>query len=118
MHNLIGTVARRRHAPVTDYGVTLLFVGAMTFVRFLAPAYVAPFLLYIPVLLLASLAFGWGPGTLALSLSTLIAAWFYTQDGMLDGVDAALLCQYALVGATIGASATPCAGPSHRTKLR
>ncbi|MCJ2067713.1 response regulator [Methylobacterium sp. J-030] len=101
LHNLIGAVARRRHAPVTDYGVTLLFVGAMTFVRFLAPAYVAPFLLYIPVLLLASLAFGWGPGTLALSLSTLIAAWFYTQDGILDGVDAALLCQYTLVGATI-----------------
>jgi signal transduction histidine kinase/DNA-binding response OmpR family regulator len=98
LHKLIGTVARRRSSPVTNYGITLLFVGAMTFVRFLAPAYVAPFLLYIPVLLVVSLAFGWRTGGLALSLSTLIAAWFYTRDGMLDGVDVALLCQYVTVG--------------------
>ena len=101
LHKLIGTVARRRHSAVTDYGVMLLLVGAMTFVRFLAPAYVAPFLLYIPVLLIVSLAFGWGAGTLALALSTLIATWFYTRDGMLGGVDVALLCQYAVVGATM-----------------
>jgi signal transduction histidine kinase len=101
LHKLIGTVARRRHSPVTDYGVTLLLVGAMTFVRFLAPAHVAPFLLYIPVLLVVTLAFGWSAGTMALFLSTLIAAWFYTRDGMLGSVDVALLCQYATVGATM-----------------
>ena len=101
LHKLIGTVARRRHSPVTDYGVTLLLVGAMTFVRFLAPAHVAPFLLYIPVLLVVTLAFGWGAGTFALTLSTLIAAWFYTRDGMLGSVDVALLCQYVTVGATM-----------------
>ena len=48
LHKLIGTVALRRPSPVIDYGVTLLLIGIMTFVRFLAPAYVAPFLLYIP----------------------------------------------------------------------
>ena len=101
LHKLIGTVARRRHSPVIDYGVTLLLVGAMTFVRLLAPAHVAPFLLYIPVLLVVTLVFGWGAGTLALSLSTLIAAWFYTRDGILGGVDVALLCQYVTVGATM-----------------
>lgn len=101
LHKLIGTVALRRPSPVIDYGVTLLLIGIMTFVRFLAPAYVAPFLLYIPVLLVVSLAFGSGAGTLALSLSTLIAAWFYTRDGSLDGVDVALLGQYVLVGATM-----------------
>ncbi|MCJ2015142.1 response regulator [Methylobacterium sp. J-076] len=101
LHKLIGTVARRRSSPVTNYGITLLFVGAMTFVRFLAPAYVAPFLLYIPVLLVVSLAFGWRTGALALSLSTLIAAWFYMRDGMLNGVDVALLCQYVTVGTTM-----------------
>ncbi|KQP40271.1 hypothetical protein ASF49_20970 [Methylobacterium sp. Leaf104] len=79
----------------------MLLVGAMTFVRFLAPAHVAPFLLYIPVLLVVTLAFGWSAGTMALSLSTLIAAWFYTRDGMLGSVDVALLCQYATVGATM-----------------
>jgi signal transduction histidine kinase/CheY-like chemotaxis protein len=101
LHKLIGTVALRRPSPVTDYGITLLFVCAMTFVRFLAPAYIAPFLLYIPVLLVVSLAFGWRAGTLALSLSAVIAAWFYTRDGMLDGIDGALLCQYVTVGATM-----------------
>ncbi|WP_044156531.1 hypothetical protein, partial [Escherichia coli] len=56
---------------------------------------------YIPVLLIVTLAFGWGAGTLALSLSALIAAWFYTRDGMLGSVDVALLCQYVTVGATM-----------------
>ena len=58
LHKMIGTLALRRPSPVTDYGVTLLLVGVMTFVRFLAPAHIAPFLLYIPVLLVVSLAFG------------------------------------------------------------
>ena len=97
LHKLIGTLSLRRRSPVTDYGVTLLFIGAMTAVRFLAPAYVAPFLLYIPVLLVVSLAFGRGAGTVTLALSTLIAAWFYMQDGTLSGVDVSLLFQYALV---------------------
>src|SRR4051812_47674504 len=98
LHRLIGKLALRRLSRVTIYGVTLLLIGAMTFVRFLAPAYVAPFLLYVPVLLVASLAFGRGAGTLTLVLSTLIAAWFYTRDGSLGGIDVSLLCQYALVG--------------------
>lgn len=98
LHKLIGTLALRRPSPVICYGGTLLLIGAMTFVRFLAPTYVAPFLLYIPVLLVASLAFGWSAGTLTLALSTLIATWFYSQDGSLSGIDVSLLCQYALVG--------------------
>ena len=97
-HRLIGTLASRRPSPAADYGVTLLLIGAMTFVRYLAPDYVAPFLLFIPVLLVASLAFGRGPGTVSLALSTLIATWFYTRDGSLGGVDVSLLCQYAAVG--------------------
>ncbi len=99
LHRLIGTLALRRPSPVVRYGVTLLLIAAMTFMRFLAPAYVAPFLLYIPVLLAVSLAFGWGAGTLTLVLSTLIATWFYGQDGALSGIDFSLLAQYALVGA-------------------
>ena len=99
LHRLIGTYALRRPSPATSYGVTLLLIGAMTFVRFLAPAYIAPFLLYIPVLLAVSLAFGWRAGTLTLALSTGIATWFYTRDGMLSGVEVSLLGQYALVAA-------------------
>ena len=82
-------------------GVTLLLIGASTFVRSLAPDYVAPFLLYIPVLLAVSLGFGWGAGTLTLSLSTAIAAWFYLQDGRLSGVEVSLLIQYVAVAAVM-----------------
>ena len=98
LHRLIGTIARYRPSPGIRYGVSLLLVASTTFVRFLAPAYIAPFLLYIPVLLAVSLAFGRGAGVLVLTLSTLIATWFYTRDGSLDGIDVSLLCQYALVG--------------------
>ncbi|MCJ2015565.1 hybrid sensor histidine kinase/response regulator [Methylobacterium sp. J-076] len=79
----------------------MLAIAVMTFVRFLAPAYVAPFLLYIPVLLAVSLAFGREAGVLTLALSTGIATWFYTRDGSLSGVDLSLLCQYAAVGAVM-----------------
>ncbi|SFM86867.1 hypothetical protein SAMN05192568_10684 [Methylobacterium pseudosasicola] len=73
----------------------------MTCVRFLAPAYVASFLLYIPVLLAVSLPFGRGAGLLTLALSTGIATWFQPRDGSLSGVDLSLLCQYAAVGAVM-----------------
>ena len=99
LYSLIGTLARHRPPPSVRHAATLSLIAAMTFVRYLAPAYVAPFLLYIPVLLTVSLAFGWGAGTFTLGLSTLIAGWFYTRDGSLDGIDVSLLCQYAVVGA-------------------
>ncbi len=51
LHRLIGILARRRPSALVRYGSTLLLIGAMTFVRSLAPDYIAPFLLYIPVLL-------------------------------------------------------------------
>ncbi|WP_267425913.1 response regulator [Methylobacterium sp. GC_Met_2] len=98
-HGFINTLSRHRPSHTVRYGVTVLAIAAMTFVRFLAPAYVAPFLLYIPVLLAVSLAFGRGAGVLTLALSTGIATWFYTRDGSLSGVDLSLLCQYAAVGA-------------------
>ena len=99
LYTLVVGFARQRPSSGVCYGLTLLLIALMTFVRFLAPAYVAPFLLYIPVLLAVSLAFGRGTGLLTLALSTGIATWFYTRDGSLSGVDLSLLCQYAVVGA-------------------
>ena len=101
LHRLIGTLAARRLSPAICYGMTLTLVAVMTFVRYLAPDYIAPFLLYIPVLLAVSLAFGWGPGTLTAALSTGIAAWFYTRDGSLSGVETSLIGQYVLVAAVM-----------------
>ncbi|MDX7951369.1 response regulator [Lichenihabitans sp. Uapishka_5] len=76
-------------------------MAVVTFVRALAPLYIAPFLLFIPVLLVASLAVGWGPGVLSLALSTAIAAWFYDADGTLSGAEVFLLCQYVAVGGVL-----------------
>ncbi|WP_342111371.1 hybrid sensor histidine kinase/response regulator [Methylobacterium sp. SI9] len=98
LHDLIGILTRHRPSAGVRYGIPLLAVGVMTFVRYLAPTYVAPFLLYIPVLLAGSLAYGRGAGALVLAISTLIATWFYTRDGDLGGVDVSLLCQYVAVG--------------------
>ena len=100
-HNLIRSLARHRPSLLVRYGVPVLLIGVMTFVRSLAPAYIAPFLIYIPVLLVVSLAFGWGPGTLALGLSTALATWFYTRDGALSGVEIFLLFQYGAVAAVM-----------------
>ena len=101
LHRLIGNHARRRQSTPQRLGVTLLLIGAMTFVRSLAPDYVAPFLLYIPVLLAVSLGFGWGAGVVTLILSTAIAAWFYMQDGRLSGVEVSLLTQYGALAAVM-----------------
>ena len=103
LHKLIGTLARRRPTPLARYGLTLLLIGVMTFIRSLAPAYVAPFLLYIPVLLAVSIAAGWDAGLLSLALSTAIAAWFYVHDvtPTLTGAEIFLLFQYAVVGAIL-----------------
>ena len=101
LHRLIGIVARRRPSALVRYGATLLLIGAMTFVRSLAPDYIAPFLLYVPVLLAVSLAFGWSAGTLTLITSTSIATWFYTRDGTLNSIEVSLLCQYVLVAAVM-----------------
>ena len=101
LHDAIVSLARRRPVPPVRYGTTLLLIGAMTVLRSLAPAYVAPFLLYIPVLLVVSLAFGWTEGTLTLALSAGIAGWFYTRDGALSGAEIFLISQYAAVGAAM-----------------
>ena len=101
LHRLIGTLARRRPSAPVRYGATLLGIGVMTIVRSLAPAYIAPFLLYIPVLLAVGLAFGWRAGTLTLVLSTAIAAWFYVQDGRLSGIEVSMLVQYVAVAAVM-----------------
>ena len=101
LHQSIGNLARRNPSAPVRYGATLLLVAGVTFVRALAPLYIAPFLLFIPVLLVVSLALGWGPGSLCLALSTVIAAWFYMADGLLSGAEIFLMVQYGIVGACL-----------------
>ena len=101
LHQLIGTLARRRPSAWVRYGASLLLVGVVTFVRSLAPLYIAPFLLFIPVLLAVGLAVGSGPGILSLALSIVIAAWFYGMTGALTGAEVFLLVQYTVIGTAI-----------------
>ncbi len=101
MYRLIGSLARRRPSLLARYGVPVLLIGVMTLLRSLAPLYVAPFLLYIPVLLVVSIAVGWQAGAVSVVLSTAIAAWFFASaNGLptLNGAQVFLLAQYAAVG--------------------
>ena len=83
------------------FGLPVLLVGAMTLLRFVAPLDVAPFLLYMPVLFVLSIALGWEAGLVAAATSTLAAAWFFDRappnPGLSTGQIIALV-QYVIVG--------------------
>ena len=101
LYKLIGSLARREPPLLARYGVPVLLIGVMTLLRSLAPLYVAPFLLYVPVLLVVSIAVGWEAGAVSVVLSTVIAAWFFASaNGLpaLNGAQLFLLAQYAAVG--------------------
>nr|WP_276081446.1 response regulator [Methylobacterium sp. GC_Met_2] len=55
-------------------------VAVATLLRFLAPLDTAPFLLYLPLVFLAVLALGRGPGFLAVGVSLFAAAWFFLRS--------------------------------------
>ena len=72
-----------RHSPTpwTRYGVTIAAMLLVTLFRILVPLDAAPFLLYLPVVFLVSVALGRGPGDLASLLSALCAASFFVKPG-------------------------------------
>ncbi|WP_246687846.1 response regulator [Methylobacterium sp. WL93] len=83
------------------YGVPVAAVAAATLMRFLAPLDVAPFLLYLPLVFLVTLALGRGPGVVAVAVSLVAAAWFFRRsDGTftLSPGQIVALAQYIVVG--------------------
>ena len=78
MHDFLKFLSRQDLSTWTRYGGTTAVLAAITVFRLFVPLDTAPFLLYLPVIFLVSIAFGRGPGLLGTILSALAAASFFT----------------------------------------
>ncbi len=101
MHDILTYLSRRRLPAPGRYGLTVVAIVLMTFIRLLAPLDTAPFLLYMPVIFLCALAFGWRAGLAGVLLSDLLAAYFFLHDRATPGLGTGqviALVQYLVVG--------------------
>jgi signal transduction histidine kinase/DNA-binding response OmpR family regulator len=101
MHFLLKQLARQRLTNASRYGLTTGAVAVATLLRLIAPLDTAPFLLYLPITFLASLAFGWAPGLLGIALSDLLAAYLFLRDSSratLTASQVVALIQFPVVG--------------------
>ena len=102
MHPFLSYLSRQRISAATRYGLPLVVVCLMTLLRLVAPLDVAPFLLYMPIVVFVSIAFGWGPGVVTTILSEIFATWFFgrTDSGFALSVGQIVaLAQYLVVAA-------------------
>ena len=81
MNAFLNFLARRAPSAWTRYGLVLAATGLITAFRLLVRLDTAPFLLYLPVLFLLSVAVGRGPGLVGVALSALLAASFFVHPG-------------------------------------
>ena len=80
MHAFLTFLARHSLNAPTRYGVTIGALVLVTVFRLLVPLDTAPFLLYLPVVFLVSVALGRGSGDLGTALSTVCAACFFDRS--------------------------------------
>ena len=102
MHAFLRFLSRQRWSAGASAGATIGAMLVITLVRLAAPLNTAPFLLYLPVIFVLSLALGWHPGLLGLLLSDLLAAYFFVRDAghlVLTSGQVVALAEYLLVGA-------------------
>ncbi len=102
MHAFLRFLSRQRWSAVEGTGATVAAMLVITLVRLIAPLNTAPFLLYLPVIFVLSLALGWRPGVMGLLLSDLLAAYFFIRDAhhvMLTSSQVVALAEYLIVGA-------------------
>ena len=81
MNEFLKSLAGRNPTVWTRYGLVFLSLGGVTLFRLFVPLDAAPFLLYLPVVFLISVALGQRPGLLATFLSSLLAATFFLRSG-------------------------------------
>ena len=101
MHKILRLLSRTRLSPTARYGLVVLAVILVTLVRLIAPLDTAPFLLYLPIIFLGTLALGKGPGLVAVIVSDLLAAQFFLKDGnslSLSTPQIIALLEYLVVG--------------------
>ena len=102
MHAFLRFLSRQRWSALEASGATVAAMLVITLVRLAAPLNTAPFLLYLPVIFVLSLALGWRPGIMGLLLSDLLAAYFFLRDAhhlMLTSGQVVALAEYLVVGA-------------------
>ena len=102
MHAFLRFLSRQRWSAMASGGATVAAMLVITLVRLVAPLNTAPFLLYLPVILVLSLALGWRPGLMGLLLSDLLAAYFFMRDAhhvALSSAQVVALAEYIVVGA-------------------
>ncbi|MGI4977732.1 MAG: ATP-binding response regulator [Janthinobacterium lividum] len=80
MHDIVRFLSSRRLPAFGRFGLTVVAVMLMTLIRLVAPLDTAPFLLYMPVIFLSALAFGWSAGLVGVLLSDVLAAYFFLHD--------------------------------------
>jgi len=106
VHNLLRTLSRTRLSLAARYGLAVVAIVVMTLVRFVVPLDTAPFLLYLPIVFLGTLALGQGPGLVAVIVSDLLAAQFFFDDGTsfsLSTPEIIALVEYLVVGGIMAA---------------
>ncbi len=104
MHRFLSFLAKRRLTQRAQYGLPIVLVGLATLLRLVAPLDIAPFLLYLPIIVFVALSVGWGPGSVGTALSTVIAAGLFmrsNETATLTVGQVVALCQYVIVGATM-----------------
>jgi signal transduction histidine kinase/CheY-like chemotaxis protein len=101
MHDILKYLSRRRLPALGRYGLTVVAIVLMTLVRLVAPLDTAPFLLYMPLIFLSALAFGWRAGLFGVLLSDVLAAYFFLHDGWMVRFSTGqviALVQYLVIG--------------------
>ncbi|MCJ2024735.1 hybrid sensor histidine kinase/response regulator [Methylobacterium sp. J-067] len=101
MRRFMDAISGHGFGPLVRYGLPVAAVALATLLRFLAPLDVAPFLLYLPLVFMVTLALGRGPGAVAVGFSLAAAAWFFRRsDGTVSFSPGQViaLVQYLVVG--------------------
>ena len=101
MRKFLTILTRSRLNPWQASGVVVLVMAAGSLVRLVLPLDTAPFLLYLPVVFLVSVAFGQRAGFFGLALSDVLAGSFFDRHdhGWLPTeAQAIALVEYLLIG--------------------
>ncbi len=101
MRKFLTILTRSRLTAWQAHGVVVLVIAAGSLVRLVLPLDTAPFLLYLPVVFLVSVAFGQRAGFFGLALSDVLAGSFFDRHdhGWLPTeAQAIALIEYLLIG--------------------
>ncbi len=100
MHQFLRFLSRRQSTPWSRYGIPILIMVAITVFRLFVKLDAAPFLLYLPAVILVSVASGLRAGVFATVISAIAAASFFTgpaQGWRLSAPQIVAVAEYLIV---------------------